>query len=82
MSLPNRGRVTLRLQYWHQSPVGESAQHHVLLHEFIRDYLTILAREAKSSYPWNSQLARLEKGTNRPRLFVPVQVYLSPTLQF
>lgn len=81
MSLPNRGRVTLRLQYWHQSPVGESSQHQATLREFVKDYLALLANSTSSSYPWDCRLVGLEQAINQPRRIVPVQVCLVSSFQ-
>ena len=72
--MAHHGRLTLRLQYWHQSPVGESAQHSALFLSFITAYLAILRRRSPSHYPWDCRQVPLTPGSGNPRYIVPVQV--------
>ncbi|OAP65079.1 hypothetical protein AYL99_01051 [Fonsecaea erecta] len=70
------GGLILRLQYWHQSPVGESEQHNVAFHSLINDYLEACRRRAPLSYPWDCRQVPLTPGSGNPRCIVPVQVNL------
>lgn len=74
-SMPSiyRTKTTLRLQYWHQSPIGQSKEHNSTLRNFLRDWL-LLDENKTLSKRVDVRSVAPETGTGRPRGIVPVQV--------
>lgn len=73
VALPNRGKLTLRLDYWHQHPDGESLEHHTRLVRLFNHYLRLLNRE-RQKFSWDCRFVPLKPGMTRPYRIVSVQV--------
>lgn len=73
LSSNNGAKLSLRLQYWHQTEDGESPDHNASLRRFAQEWLG-LPEHVSFQKKWEPRLVDVQVGSGLPRNIVPVQV--------